>query len=101
MFRSIVGACAIAASSFAFAGEDFSMKYSSADFQDAKSVEELYQRIRVTAREHCPSYSVSRSLADRRACVDDVSEQLVSKIDHPVLTAFVNGESPVEVAAAE
>lgn len=77
----------------------YNLVYSSADFSSPAAVEALHQRIVKTAKSHCPSYFVSRSMADTRACVRDVVNDLVKVINNPMLSAFASGRTVQEVAA--
>ncbi|MEM1434137.1 MAG: UrcA family protein [Pseudomonadota bacterium] len=79
----------------------YSIKVSEKDFQNTAKVAELHKRIRRTAAEVCPSYFVSRGLAEVQQCRRDVEADLVSRIDHPVLTAYVNGERAAFFASAD
>jgi UrcA family protein len=88
---------------FAIAAEDkasrYNLVYSTSDFSSPAAVEALHKRIVRTAKSHCPSYFVSRSMADTRACVRDVVNDLVKVINNPMLSAFSPGKTVQEVAA--
>lgn len=79
---------------------NYSVKISEKDFASTDRVAALHERIRRTAARVCPSYFVSRGLAEVSKCRRDVEADLISRINHPVLSAYVNGDSPVQVAAA-
>jgi len=74
------------------------MTYSAADFESVETVKDLYQRVRKIARRHCPSYSRTRNLQGTNACVDEVVDELISRVDHPALTAYRGGEEQVRIA---
>lgn len=78
----------------------YSLTYSAADLSSREGVAALHQKIEKTARDHCPSYFSIRSISDSRACVRDVSNDLVKSIDNPQLTAYAAGEEMVEMADA-
>jgi UrcA family protein len=86
----------------ALAAEDsasrYNLVYSNSDFSSPAAVEALHERIVDTAKSHCPSYFVSRSMADTRACVRDVVSELVKVINNPMLTSYAAGNSVQEVA---
>lgn len=77
----------------------YSVKVSGKDFQNTARVAALHKRIRRTAAEVCPNYFVSRGLAEVQKCRREVEADLVSRINHPMLTAYVNGEDSSLVAA--
>ena len=76
----------------------YNLVYTTADFNSPASVQALHERIVKTARSHCPSYFVSRSMADTRTCVRDVVSNLVRVIDNPRLNAYAQGDTFLEVA---
>ena len=80
--------------------DEYKLAYSASDLNSIESVQDLHVEIVETAKSHCPSYTSTRSLADRRACVDDVVTDLVEKVDSPVLTAYHQGEVNAQVAQA-
>lgn len=79
----------------------YNLVYSTADFSSSAGVEALHKRILDTAKSHCPSYFVSRSMSDTRACVRDVVSDLVRVINNPMLTAYAEGRRSVELAGDE
>ena len=86
-------------SGMAYASE-YSFSYNSSELRTIESVQSLHQEIVKTAKEHCPSYMQTRSLADRRNCVNDVVSDLVQKVDNPTLTAYHQGDINTSVAQA-
>ncbi len=77
----------------------YNLVYSSSDFNSPAAVVALHDRIVKTAKSHCPSYFVSRSMADTRACVRDVVSDLIKVINNPMLSAYSSGNSVQEVTA--
>lgn len=77
----------------------YNLVYSNSDFTSPAAVEALHNRIVETAKSHCPSYFVSRSMADTRACVRDVVNDLVKVINNPMLSSYASGKTVQEVAA--
>lgn len=72
---------------------NYDLVYSRADFRSPQTIQELHARIVRKARSHCPSYFITRSLADTRNCVRDVVNHLIQVIDHPQLTAFTQDDA--------
>ncbi len=96
-FPSLVAACMLSASAFAGPNE-YSLVYSKSDFANYQSVADLHKKIVRTAKEHCPSYTVTRSLHDVNSCVTDVIDDLVRVIDNPQLTAYAEGDTSLQIA---
>ena len=78
--------------------DDYSFKYSMSDLNTYQGVSQVHKEIQSTAKEHCPSYTKVRSLADVRACREDVANDLVEKIASAKLTAYHNGETSEQIA---
>lgn len=76
---------------------NYNLVYSTSDFSSPAAVEALHERIVPTAKSHCPSYFVSRSMADTRDCVRDVVNDLVKVINNPMLS-YTAGNTVQEVA---
>ena len=93
----LIGGLLVSGMSYA---NDYSFSYSPSELETIESVQSLHGEIVETAKEHCPSYNSTRSLADRRNCVNDVVSDLVQKVDSPVLTAYHQGEVNAQVAQA-
>lgn len=85
----------------ASADTNYSIAVKQSDFRSANSVEALYKRIKRQAKDACPSYFVERNLREISQCREEVTEDLVSKINHPLLNAYVEGEDSFRVALAE
>ncbi len=94
---SLVAACMMSATAFADPNS-YSLVYSKADFADQNGVAELHRKIVRTARQHCPNYFTTRSLADVNACVREVVDDLVQVIDNDSLTAYAQGETALRIA---
>ena len=67
---------------------EYALTYSANDLATPEGVAALHTRIAKTARKHCPTYREIGSIKDAHACVDGVVSDLVSKVDHPDLTAY-------------
>ena len=85
-----VGLCAVSQLAVAGANE-YVLSYSAHDLRTPAAVERLHARILKTARRHCPTYQEVRSIAEINACVADVVDDLVAKVEHPELTAYHRG----------
>ncbi len=72
--------------------KDYEWSYSANDFASPGAVKRLHSRMLAEAREHCPSYRITRDLRGARSCVGNVLNDMVRKIDHPLLNAYVEGE---------
>lgn len=84
----------------AAADESYSVAIKQSDFRDAATVAGLHQRIRKESREACPNYFVERDLRAIAQCREEVEADLVSKINHPLLNAYVEGEDSLRLALA-
>lgn len=87
--------------SVALAKDGYSVSIKKSDFRSAKTVASLHQRIRKQSRDACPNYFVQRDLRAIAQCRKEVEEDLVSKINHPLLNAYVEGEESLRLALAE
>ncbi|MEM6708502.1 MAG: UrcA family protein [Pseudomonadota bacterium] len=97
--RLAIAALAVCGAGAAHAGDmDYSINVSDKDFKSGATVVALHQRIRRTARSVCPSYFVSRGLAESARCRREVEADLVARIAHPALTAYVRGGEQLQVA---
>lgn len=96
---ALFGIAAIGFASTAFA-DDYAMAYSSAELSSASGVKQVHERIVKVAKQYCPTYSQIRDHNDVAACVSDVVADLVSKVDHPRLTSYHEGDHSVQVASA-
>ncbi len=74
------------------------LSYTEADFESVDSVKALHRRIRSLATNHCPRYARSRDLRGTSDCVKDVVTDLIDSIDHPVLSAYLEGEDELRIA---
>ncbi len=80
---------------------EYAMSYSNAELASADGVKDVHERIVKVAKLYCPTYSQVRNHREVRACVDEVVNDLVNKVDHPSLTSFHNTDNSVRVASAE
>jgi len=80
--------------------DDYAMAYSSTELTSASGIEQVHERIVKVAKQYCPTYSQIRNHKEVAACVSDVVEDLVNKVDHPRLTSYHTGDNSVQVAAA-
>ena len=95
----MVGGLALGLSAGASA-EDYTLSYSVAELNTQHGVQDVHKRIVKAARQYCPPYAETKSLDRRRDCVDDVVNDLVTKVAHPGLTQFHNNPDAVNVASA-
>ncbi len=86
---------------FGFAGvasaDEYVLTYSEKELANYTGVKSVHERIVKAAKQYCPTYSQIRSHADVKTCVDGVVEDLVSKVNHPRMTAFHDGQG-VQIA---
>ncbi len=80
--------------------DDYAMAYSSTELTNAAGVQQVHERIVKVAKQYCPTYSQIRNHNEVAACVSDVVEDLVSKVDHPRLTSYHTGDTTMQVAGA-
>lgn len=93
-------ACLLVAGTAAAAEQTYSVVVKQSDFRSAEAVANLHARIRKQSRQACPNYFVERDLRAMAQCREEVEAELVSKINHPVLNAFVEGEESLRIALA-
>jgi UrcA family protein len=79
--------------------KEYSLEYSGQELVTYEGVVELHERILHTAKQHCPSFSVVRSVRRVQTCVSEVADDLVAKVDHPQLTSYHHGDGELRVAA--
>ena len=86
----------------AVAGADeYVLTYSTNELSSAQGVGEVHERIVKAAKRYCPTYSVIRNMREVNACIDDVVNDLVSKVDHPRLSDYHAGDDRVRIAGGE
>ncbi|SIN92379.1 UrcA family protein [Parasphingorhabdus marina DSM 22363] len=71
--------------------ETVEVRYMASELSTQAGVERVSQRINRKVRRACRKISVASSPRSRRECRNDLTAQLVGKIDHPVLTAIYSG----------
>lgn len=95
----------VAAPGFALAGStnsdvaSYQLSYNAAELKSAESVKALHTKIRRIALDYCPDYSVTRNLSERASCINDVESDLVSQVNHPLLTRIHSGDAAVSIAS--
>jgi UrcA family protein len=75
------------------------LSYTAADFESVESVKGLHRRIWTLAAKECPNYSRTRDLRASRSCRNGVVKNLVDAIDHPALTAYVEGGDELRIVS--
>ncbi|MEM8919487.1 MAG: UrcA family protein [Pseudomonadota bacterium] len=68
--------------------ETVEVRYYASELSTQAGVERVSQRINRKVRRACRTASIVSSPRSRRECRDDLTAQVVGKIDHPVLTAM-------------
>lgn len=68
----------------------YQVSYHKSELTTLAGVNDVHLRIQEVAKDHCPSFSLSRSLNLTRGCIAEVTDDLVNQIDHPELTAVHN-----------
>ncbi|MCR9260349.1 MAG: UrcA family protein [Pseudomonadaceae bacterium] len=81
--------------------DEYAMAYSSTELTNSAGIKQVHERIVKVAKQYCPTYSQIRNHNEVAACVSDVVEDLVSKVDHPRLTSYHTGDESVQVATAD
>lgn len=82
----------------AAAQEAYGVSYKASELRTAKGVGAVHARIVNIAREYCPSYREAGSLREVKLCLEDVTNDLVGKINHPSLSSYHSREAGVVVA---
>ena len=83
------------------AAEDYVVTYKHAELTNAQGVADVHNRIVKAAKRYCPTYSQIRSNQEVQDCINDVVEDLVSKVNHPQLTSLHESGSAVSIAEAD
>ena len=81
--------------------QSYQLSYNAAELKSMGSAKALHRRIRRVALAHCPDYGTTKDLRDRAACIKEVETDLVSKVNHPLLTQIHSGDSAMSIAAAD
>jgi len=95
-FRRVVSV-SLVAGGLAFAGtshaaDDVSVTYRSYELTTPEGVQVLYHRLEQRAENHCLA---NGRIAAERACVRDLVNDLVTKLDNPQLTSLHRSASPL------
>ena len=96
--KSIVAVSGIVFATSAIAGDEYSVTYKSSELANFEGVGEVHARIVNAAEDYCPTYQESDSLSETKACIAEVTQDLIEKISHPTLTSYHERESGVAVA---
>ena len=101
MKRSVIAVVGLAcfAAGNVMAADEYRLAYSKQELANHQGVAALHARVLSTAKAFCPSYFEVRDLRRVRGCLEEVSDDLVAKIDHPRLTSYHTGADDVRVAA--
>lgn len=83
------------------ADQGYQLSYNVSELKSLGSAKTLHRRIRRVALAHCPNYGVTKDLRDRAACIEEVEADLVSKVNHPLLTQVHTGNSVMNVAGTD
>lgn len=75
------------------------LSYTAADFESVESVKGLHRRIRALATKECPKYARTRDLRASSSCRNGVVQSLVNAVDHPALTAYVEGGAELRIVS--
>lgn len=80
--------------------EGYAVSYTKSELASVQGVKDVHARIVKVAKRYCPDYSVVKDLREVNACVADVVNDLVAKVDNPRLYSFHQGDDSVRVASA-
>ena len=72
--------------------DEYVLSYSEKELGTYNGVQAVHERIVKAAKQYCPTYSQIRNHRDVQSCVDGVVEDLVSKVNHPRMSAFHDGQ---------
>ena len=97
---AVIGIMLFSANAAAEADE-YVLSYSSKELGSAHGVSEVHERIVKAAKRYCPTYSTIRNMREVNDCIDDVVNDLVSKVNHPRLTDYHIGDDRVRIAGGE
>ena len=96
--KTVVVVAGMAFATSAFTGSEYGVSINPSDLGSAQGVSDVHSRIVAEARAYCPNYREAGSLRNVRACIKDVTDDLVSKIDNPMLTSYHHGDTGVAIA---
>lgn len=89
---------AVALAPVAMAEDDYAITYTDSELRSFSGVERVHKKIMKAAKRYCPTYSQIRSNPEVKACIEDVANDLVSKVNHPRLTSFHVNDGSIRVA---
>lgn len=99
----ILSAVAAAFAATAANAADYRFQFQKHELQTAKGVENIYARVKLKAEAVCAADGKSLAMqADAARCVEDVTDDIVSKIDDASLNALhaeADGASPSSSAS--
>lgn len=96
------GVAGILLTGMAAADISYSVTIQEDDFSSTAAVAKLHERIKQVSVAVCPRYFVSRNLAATAKCRREVQADLVARINHPVLDAYMkSGDEPRLALQAE
>lgn len=90
---------AVVANSHAAAQASYQLSYNTNELKSVGSVNALHLRIRRAARDYCPNYAVTKNLHERASCIKNVEADLVSQVDHPLLSRVHWGDAALAIAS--
>ena len=97
-FKSVIAITGLALTTTAFAGDEYRLSYKESELRSSEGVSVVHARIVAAAKDYCPSYKELGSVRELKMCLEDVTNDLVSKIDHPTLSSYHSREAGVELA---
>lgn len=96
---AMVAVPSVALAGSATSASSYQLNYNVVELKSAASVKALHVKIRRVARDYCPDYSVNKNLRERTNCIRDVESDLVSQVDHPLLTRIHSGDAAISIAS--
>ena len=82
----------------AAAGDEYGVSFKASELKSSQGVSDVHARIVAEAKAYCPSYREAGSLRELKLCLEDVTNDLVNKINNPMLSRYHDREARVEIA---
>ena len=77
---------------------EYGVSFKASELASSQGVSSVHARIVAEAKNYCPKYRKGGSLSEVKLCLQDVTSDLVSQINHPMLSKYHAGEGDVEIA---
>ncbi|MEM7097838.1 MAG: UrcA family protein [Pseudomonadota bacterium] len=88
MYKTLLVCAVLICAPGTWADQSYTITYSQTELTTQSGVAVVHDRLVRAARNYCPGYLQMKSHSAVDACVSGVVEDLIAKIDQPMLTAY-------------